>query len=509
VPRVVTTSVVNAAQLEAMLEPRADLLVEKVAGDGRFAASTGPLTAYERRVEVAPSDRTDGRREVTQTVDFRLAVPYWGWLFVGPFKRRLSRPPGERVPWWAPPDPVDARTSTVLASLAALSVVLGYLNTLFTQTITFAGEEFGAGNLAQGVAGGVVRLGGFVALAVVSLGDRRGRRRILLTAAVAGCVLAATGSAAPSLAWLTTSQTFARGFATALLLIVGIVSAEEVPATCRAYAVSLLAMAGGLGAGLAVIGLRLADLGTRGWRLLYLLPLAALFLVRSVRRHLPESRRFLAPHPDVGLSGHGARLWLLAVSGLLTNLFVAPQSQFNNQYLRTEHGFSGGRIALLTLFSGTPGVVGIVAGGRLADTRGRRVVGAVALLVGAGCTVAYFNATGAALWLWPLVGTMVSAASIPALGVYGPELFPTSLRGRANGLIGVCSLAGSAAGLALAGTLGDHFGQLGPAMAMLAIGPAAVAVLVLTAYPETAGVELEQLNPEDDVPPSDPSSGPP
>src|SRR5439155_4391427 len=137
-----------------------------------------------------------------------------------------------------------------------------------------------------------------------------------------------------SLAWLTASQTVARGFATALLLLVGIVAAEEVPAGTRAYAVSLLAMAGGLGAGLALVVLRLADVGVRGWRLLYVVPVIGIPLVASVRHRLPESRRYLAPHPDVPIASHGRRLWLLAGSGLLTNLFIAPQAQFANQYLR-------------------------------------------------------------------------------------------------------------------------------------------------------------------------------
>jgi MFS family permease len=350
-------------------------------------------------------------------------------------------------------------------------------------------------------------VGGFLALVVVAMADRRGRRRIVVGAAFTGCVLTVTGALAPSLAWLTASQTVARGFATALLLLVGIVAAEEVPARCRAYAVSLLAMASGLGAGFAIFALRLADLGTWGWRLLYVLPLLGLPLIASVRGRLPESRRFLTPHRAVDLSGHGRRFWLLAVSGLLTNLFIAPQSQFLVRYLRSEHGFSAGRISLLTLVAGTPGVIGIIVGGRLADVKGRRIVAAVALTGGSLGTVAFYFADGAALWLWPLVANMVSAASIPALGVYGPELFPTSLRGRANGMVAVCSLGGSAAGLTLAGTLGDAFGRLGPAMAILAVGPLLVSLLVLAAYPETAGIELEELNPEDVRPP--PEAGPP
>lgn len=487
-------SVVDAADLDAMLQPRTDLLVEEEAGDGRFVAARGPVTTYRREVRI-------DQGVATQTLVFDLALPYFGWLFVLPFKRALSRPPGASTPWWAPPAPLDARGAQALGALAAIAVVLGYLNTLFTQTIAFAGEEFGADDGAQGVAGAVVRVGGLLALAVVATADRRGRRIVLLAACTAGCTLALTGALAPSLPWLTASQMLARGFATALLLLVAIVAAEEMPAGCRAYAVGALAMAAGLGAGLALCALPLADLGEQGWRLLYVLPVAGLPLLASVRRRLPESRRFLAPHPEVHIEGHGHRLWLLAISGLLTNLFIAPQSQFANRFLRSERGYSAGRIALLSLFTGAPGIVGIVAGGRLADVRGRRRVAAVALVVGTLCTVAFFFSRGWMLWFWPFFGTMVSTASIPALGVYGPELFPTSLRGRVNGLISACALLGSATGLVLAGTLGDYFGRLGPAMATLACGPIIVAAMVLILYPETAGRELEELNPEDRPPP--------
>jgi len=45
--------------------------------------------------------------------------------------------------------------------------------------------------------------------------------------------------------------------------------------------------------------------------------------------------------------------------------------------------------------------------------------------------------------------------------------------------------------------MADHFGRLGPGLAILFLGPLLVAVLVLVAYPETAMLELEELNPED------------
>ena len=500
--RVVARTTVDRDGLDAILRPRTDLLLETAVGDGHFDSVEGPFREYHRTVEVDPDP--GGTDTVTQTVDFRLAVPYFGWLFVLPVKRALARPGAERAPWWAPPARLDARAANVLGTVALLAVTFGYLNTLFTQTIPFAGEEFGAGDSAQGLAGGLVRVGGLVALLVVAAADRRGRRQVVLAAAVSGCVTAVGGALAPSLAWLTGSQMLARGFATALLILVTIIAAEEMPAGSRAYAVSLLAMAGGLGAGVCVLSLRLADLGPQGWRLLYLIPLLALPAVASVRTRLPESRRFVAPHARAEMAGHGGRLLLLAASGLLVNLFVAPQSQFGNRFLRSERGFSGGRIGLFSVVVGTPAAIGIVVGGRLADVRGRRIVGAVALAGGTLCTVGYFYSSGWGVWAWALVGNIISAASIPALGVYGPELFPTGLRGRANGMVAVTSLVGSAGGLVLAGRLADRYGAIAPAMTMLAAGPMLLAVLVLLAYPETAGRELEDLNPEDRPPPLPP-----
>ena len=501
-PRVVVRSTADEHRLAALCQPRAGLVLERAAGDGSFEAAEGPVTDYRRTVVVEPADgrAPDGPRVVTETIEFRPAFTYFWWLFALPMRRALRNGSSGRLPWWAPPDRLDARAASVLGTLSLLSVVFGYLNTLFTQTIAFAGEEFGRGNSAQGVAGSIVRIGGIMSLVVMAAADRQGRRRVALATALAGSTLAATGAFSPSLGWLTGSQALARGFASALVVVVTIVAVEEMPARSRAYAVSLLAMAGGLGAGICVLSLRLADLDPRGWRLLYLVPLLGLPAIASARHRLPESRRFVAPHTEVEMAGHGRRLLLLAVSGLLTNLFVAPQSQFGNRFLRSERGFSGGRIGLFSVVVGTPAAIGIVAGGRLADVRGRRRVAAVSLLAGTACTVAYFFSTGWPVWVWSLAGNILAAASIPALGVYGPELFPTSLRGKANAVVAGTALLGSAAGLVAAGVLSDGFGRIGPAMAVLAAGPVLLALLVLAAYPETAGRELEELNPEDRAP---------
>jgi MFS family permease len=497
VTRIVAEAVVDAETAARILRPRTGFVLEATVDDGVFEAAEGPVHDYRRHVVVEP--QPDGRRRVHQVVEYRLAVPYFAFLFAPGVRRQLgalAEPPGTR--WWAPPQRLDSRAAMALGALCALSWIVGYMGTILTQTITFAADEFEAGKAAQGLALAVVRADVVLTVVLVALADRRGRRRVLLVTTTAACVLSAVCALAPSLAWLAVGQVVARGFVTAGVVIVAIAVVEEMPAGARAYGISLLALAAGGGAGLCVLLLRVCDLAEWAWRLLFVVPLLAVPLVRHVGRRLPESRRFRAPHPGARLAGHGRRFWLLAASGFLLNLFVAPASQFQNEFLRDERGFSGGRISLFTVLTGTPGLIGVIAGGRLAE-RGRRLVGAVAVVVGVGATVLVYLTTGWPLWAWSTIGSIVGAATVPALGVYGPELFPTALRGRANGVITGLARVGSVVGLRVAGALSNRSDRLGPAMALLALGPALLAVLVLVAYPETAHRELEELNPEDAI----------
>ena len=111
------------------------------------------------------------------------------------------------------------------------------------------------------------------------------------------------------------------------------------------------------------------------------------------------------------------------------------------------------------------------------------------------------------MWALSVMGAVLGAMVVPALGVYGPELFPTSLRGRANGIITIVGVGGSVIGLLVAGVLSDRWNGLGPALSVLALGPLLMAILVLVAYPETAHRELEEINPEDQLFAGDPNAG--
>lgn len=493
--RIATSRLLSREEAEAALRLRAGLIEEREVAPGRFEAASGPVLDYRRTVEAeeAASDRV----RVSETIEYRLAIPFFGWLFALPVRRTLKR--GDtRIPWWAPPDRVDARGSTVLGCLAAASVVGGYVGGLLSHTIAFTGREFDASASAQGAAGIAARFGGVIALFLAATAaDRLGRRRVILGTAVIGCIVTAIGAAAPSLVWHTAAQAIARPLGLALLLCISIAAAEEMPRGSRAYAVSVLGLSAALGSGIGIMALPLADIAPWGWRLLHVLPLVALPLLARVGRLLPETRRFERPHVKARMAGHVGRFWLLAVSAILANLFIAPASFFLNRFLVEDRGFSATTVALFTLATATPGAIGVLVGGRLADTRGRRPVGAVSLVVATTATVLAFQSFGAALWLWTILASVIGSASVPALGVYGPELFPTSLRGKVGGLLAVIALVGSAVGLILGGAVADTPGGLADVLIPLSAGPLLLAGLVLLAYPETARRELEELNPED------------
>lgn len=498
-------------QLVAVLAPRADLL-EETPGEAdperpevhRFGCASGPFDAYQRTVTVSTTG--DGRHQVVEEVHWDLAIPLWGRLFAPLVARRLRRtePPAPldadhppASPWWAPPDRLDARAASVLARLCGLSMLAGYLGTTITQTMTFAGDEFGASAGAQADTLSWVRVGVVLSLVLMAAADRRGRKRLLTVCAVGGAVASAAGALSPGLWALGGTQTLARAFSTALALLIAVVAAEEMPAGGRAYAASVLSMTAALGAGVAVALVPLAGLAAPAWRVIYVVPVLGLGFFLKVADYLPESRRFVRPHGRVGWQGHRGRLLLLATAGFFALLFLAPASQLQNDFLRDEHGFQAWQLTLFTFATSTPAGIGIVVGGKLADVRGRRLVGAVGTVGGAVLLGLAYQVSGIALVAAWMSGTIIAAMTVPALAVYGPELFPTALRAKANGIITLAGVIGSAVGLRVAGRLADEWGTYGPAMARLAVGPLIVAVLVVTLYPETAHRELEDINPED------------
>ena len=483
-----------------VLAARDDLITEigHRDDDGRrhFTQDIGPFETYRRDVAVA-----DGH--IVETTRYRLTVPWFAWLFHFPIRwtmsRRFAGHPG-RPPWWAPPDRIDARHALVLGLLAAASMASAFTNTLFTQTAQFAADDFGVGDTGFGIAGAVVRAGIIITLPLAALSDRLGRRRIMSVVAWAAPIICALGAIAPSFPALVATQAIGRPLGLTLDFMIAVVVAEEMPRNSRAYAVSLMAMASGLGAGIAVMALPLADVNESGWRFVYLVTLVWLIVAVDIVRRLPETKRFERPHV-VAPPMVWKRFAVLATVAVCANFFVAPASFFQNRYLREVRGFDASTISLFTLTTATPAALGLVLGGRLADIRGRRHLIAVTIPIATLLVLTSFSVPGGPMWLSAFGGGFIGGIAYPALAVYRAELFPTGNRGKAAGMLTASALIGGIGGLLLVGRLLDGGWSYSQVIGLVALGQVIVVVFVLTQFPETAHRTLEDLNPEDVQPP--------
>ncbi len=400
--------------------------------------------------------------------------------------------------------------------LAVLALLTGYQNSLMPQTLTYAVKQFHGSNFAQSAVISASRIDVVFALAMMFVADRRGRRAVLIQTVFWGGVFSALGALAPDLAWLAVAQTAARSAVAASVALIAIYAAEEMPAGSRAYALGILTGIGVIGAGINVI--LLAGVNTYSWRAIFAVAILGCLAVPACARALPESKRFQPASPAPAslpvarpsLRNHGERLMLVIALGFLIQVFALPTSQFLNQFLRTERGYTAAHIALYNILTTVPGAIGLFGGGRLADRYGRRIVAGFSMVVGSAAMVGGYLSAGWLMWFFHMVAQILAGSLIPATSILGPEIFPTALRAKAFGVFTVAQGVGSVCGLLLVGWLSGpaQFGNFGVPIALMGVGPAAMAIILFRYFPETAHLELEALNPED-IPPAAPPTIPP
>jgi MFS family permease len=84
----------------------------------------------------------------------------------------------------------------------------------------------------------------------------------------------------------------------------------------------------------------------------------------------------------------------------------------------------------------------------------------------------------------------------PALGAFGTELFPTSLRALGGSAVAITRVLGQALSLGLGGVLLHLFGSMPDTVAILVLGPVAMVIVIAVFFPETHGRELEEIHGE-------------
>ena len=391
----------------------------------------------------------------------------------------------------------------VLWLLALASIPFAFVNTLFTQTVSFAADDFGRTDSAIGVGAAITRWGVIIVPPIALFADRIGRRTMLVAAAWAAPLSAASGALAPNFEWLVVSQSLARPLALVINVLILVILTEEMSRETRARSVGLVAIASSVGAGVAVAALPLADTSDAGWRWLYLLSLIWLPVAFVLQRQLRETQRFTRVHtftdsmPVARVSR--SRLFTQIVAAFLISVFIASASVYFVNYLRDERNYNALMVSIFTIVTAMPAGFGLIIGGRIADRRGRRQVGAFSLAIGTLLVVVAFATAGPAMWISQLVGGFFLGISFPALGVYRGEMFPTAHRSAGAATVTACGLIGGSLGLIAAGQLLARGWSYGEVMATLALAPILVMVLVLTKFPETVHRELEDITPDVDV----------
>lgn len=414
-----------------------------------------------------------------------------------------------RFPAWLPIPPFTPRQWRVFG----ISTTAGFFDVYDSALLSLALKQIQRGlQVAEGRLGAmlsIIRLGYLLSLLISPLADIFGRRSLLLYTIIGYTIFTAASAVAPHRQGFVATQFMARGFSGAEATISLVILAEEVDAAVRGWAIGLQGALALSGYGLAAIVFSMIAIIPYGWRGLYALALMPLVLIVPLRRMLPESRRFEAVTaaraerrrffaPIVALARISpARVATVVAVAFLNAMGWSPASLFFPKYLQEAHRWSPGQVSSLIIFGGAIGIFGSVIAGRLSDRIGRRAMGAMCLLIGPIFAVAMYSARGnSVIGIW-VARLFFDTAGATILTAYSAELFPTSHRSAAASATTVAGTTGAALGLYLEGLLyaatGSHWSAI---RLLMAFSMAGAAVMYLT-FPETAGMELEEIAPED------------
>jgi putative MFS transporter len=402
----------------------------------------------------------------------------------------------------APPIP----RARLLAFLGVATFFEGFDVTAMAQVLPQLGSAagFGLSESAKGWLVGAIGLGPMLAWFLVQRADRVGRRPVMALTLTGYAVCTLLSGLSPN-AWVFgLCQVVARAFLVGEWAVAMVYAAEEFPAGERGRVMGLLhalAYFGGLACGALAPAL---SKGPLGWRTVFLVGVLPALLMAFARRSLPETQRFLDGKVERAEAGEllaiwrsawSRRLWVASAAWALTYVCVAPTVNFWKQFVVRERGFSEPEFVQAFVAGALVALLPIFAVGRITEWLGRRRSAAVLFPFCAAAVAAAFSLHG----FWPLAlsfgaAMFGTAAVVPLLNAWTTELFPTHLRGSAfawsNTLLG---RVGSVLAPVLMGQAASSVGW-GLPVALSALGPLLASALVLGAFPETKGQELEETS---------------
>ncbi len=389
--------------------------------------------------------------------------------------------------------------------LGVASFFEGFDTFALTQLLPAIRAEMGLSPSDGGWLVGAIGAGSILSYGLVRYADRAGRRGVLAVTIVGYALCTALTALARGPFTFGAAQIAARFFLIAEWSLSLVVAAEEFPADRRGLYIGVLNALTGVGA-ITCAGLTpLMIHSPLGWRGIYVLGTAPLFLLAVARRSLRETRRFTEQvegtllvkrsFTQILAPPHRKRMLLLALIWMATYACTTNAITFWKEHAMAERGYTDGRVGLYISVAAIAGMPLAFLSAKLLDILGRRgsaIVIYVAVVLGTfGC---YLAGPPPLVLLGLVLGMAGITASGSLLAAYNAELFPTELRsdafGWSNHLFGRTAQCISPV---LVGYAAESVGW-GKAVASTAIFPALALALILLTLPETRGRELEDID---------------
>ncbi|MGF7147063.1 putative MFS transporter [Sphingomonas zeicaulis] len=393
----------------------------------------------------------------------------------------------------------------LIAMLAVVVMFEGFDISATSVVLPYLAEDFGAAAPELGRALGVIALGSIAAWLLVRLGDRFGRRPILLLSATGFSLGSLATVLSDSVAHYTAIQLVTRALLVTQIATAYLIVSETLPPAARGRANGLLGAFGSFGAALPFLVLAPALASPLGWRTLFVIGALPLLLMPLLLWKLAETPVWLAARaegcPRLSAFGELCRLAsrdlrrrfvAMSLIWFIVNFATAVSSLFFTLYAVQERGWVPGDFARIAPIGLAGCFLGYLGTGWLLDLIGRRWTVTVMMAALGGLTQFCYTAQD---W-WAVAAGFLGLQA--ALGVWvatytlNSELFPTELRAAANGWChNLLGRWGVVIAPVLLGGLAAKLGAIGPAAAWLALSAYLAIPLVWIALPETRARALD------------------
>lgn len=362
----------------------------------------------------------------------------------------------------------------------------------------------------------VISLGAFGAVFVTMVGDRVGRRPLLIGTTLLYALFTGLTASAQTLTQFMVVQFFARTFLIAEYATAVTMITEEFPARRRGRAMGLLTAIGALGLpAVALLHLALRDTAL-GFRALYLIGVAPLLITAVLRFKLRETQRWerarssgqglgRIPIRAVLVRPHVTTVMRVGLVYFFFHFALLGAMAWFPYYASIQRELSDQTLTVLLVAAYPLGLPGYLVAGRLQDRYGRKRTGSLFIFVGMVAGIAVFQSTSAsAIFIALVIAVFFGLGANPVLNALAAELFPTDIRTTAVAVArSFFGTAGAVLGPFVVGVLADNgtaerfpdmpiVGNLGDVISVLGVFFLA-AILALRGLPETAGRELENI----------------